>query len=188
MEPTENNKLAANELWKTWGDRPAIHRHLDAAEENDILIASLEDCPWEGVRAVGTISLSDHDLGMGPVRVELVGAFPATFERAADVAATCAFNAFKDGKPARPDAVHPRVLEMYMPETTTPHILLCDPFVWPLGPKTIKRDDYSIAWLMMMPITQAEWIFGDIHGPEALRSRLEKANADFLDFQRPSVV
>ena len=97
MTVTPNAKLAFNELTRVWGSRPKVFRHADESERSSINIASLNDNPCEGVTAVGTVGLSDHDLGLGPVRVELIGAFPSSFNEGVNVAATCAFNAFKDG-------------------------------------------------------------------------------------------
>jgi hypothetical protein len=189
MTPSANTKLAFNELARLWGERPRVFQHWDEGERNSIHVASLDDpSGFFDVTGVGTLGLSDHDLGMGPVRVELVGAFPRSFADAGNVAATCAFNAFKDRMPTRPDAVHPRVMELYRSDTPLPHVLLADPFLWDdEGPHTIRCDGFSIAWLMMVPIAESERLFALQHGPRALSYRLEIANADVLDLMRPAV-
>lgn len=189
VTPSPTAKLVFSELVKTWRERPKVRRYWDEGERHDIHIASLDNpIGFPGATAVATVGLSDHDLGMGPVRVELIGAFPMTFAHAANVASTCAFNAFKDRLPTRPDAIHPRVIELYWGAAPLPHILMADPFLWEEdGPHTIEIEGFSIAWLMMVPIAESERLFALQHGVNALRYRLEEANADVLNMARPAV-
>lgn len=190
MDVSENARLAYDELARTWRCRPQVFRHFDPDEQYGIFIASLEEEPsLRDATAVGTVGLSDHDLGMGMVRVELIGAFPRAFKDGPNVAATCAFNAFKDRMPTRPGAIHPRVVELYRPATSVPHILLADPFLWgDDGPHTLQLGQLRIAWLMMVPITEPERVFALTNGPDALSDKLAMASADILDLARTSVV
>jgi hypothetical protein len=187
MIPTANAKQAFNELTRVWGARPKVFRHADDEERNFINIASLEGSPVAGVTAVGTVGLSDHDLGLGDVRVELVGAFPSTFAEGVNVAATCAFNAFKDGLTTRPDAIHPNVLNLYRDEAKLPHVLLVDPFLWQDGPSTFAADGANVAWLMMVPISEGERRFASEAGVGALTARFEEAQIDIFDLDRQEV-
>ena len=188
MTPSANARLAFNELARVWGARPQVFRHADEREQNFIPVASLEGSPVNGITAVGTVGLSDHDLGLPGVRVELVGAFPSSFEVGASVAATCAFNAFKDGLATRPDAIHSNVLSLYRPSGRLPHIMLVDPFLWDDGPTTLAAEGFSVAWLMMVPISEQERLFARGEGGAALTSRFEKNQIDIFDLDRPEVV
>ena len=188
MEVSATAKLAAKELLRTWGRKPRVIRHWDERENYSIHVAQCENSPIEGITAVGTAGLSDHDLGMGPVRVELIGAFPAAFEDGPNVAATCAFNAFKDGAPTRPDAIHPHVLSLYLREPTLPHIMMVDPFLWHNGPATLTCDDFQIAWIMMIPISETERLFAERCGPDPLTALFEKHQIDIYNLSRASVV
>lgn len=173
---------------RTWGAQPTVFRYGDDAEQHYIDIASCLDQSIHGCTAVGTVGLSDHDLGLGPVRVELIGAFPTAFEAAPNIAATCAFNAFKDGVPTRPDAIHPNVLRLYAASTVLPHILLTDPFLWEDGPRTLGEASFQIAWLMMIPISDNERLLADREGVDKLTALLEQKQIDILDLNRPSAV
>ena len=173
---------------RTWGARPNIFRHGDETEIHSIFVAHCIDTPVQGVIAIGTVGLSDHDLDMGPVRVELVGAFPASFQQAPNIAATCGFNAFKDGWSTRPDAVHVNVVRMYRPSTTVPHVLLTDPFLWPDGPQTLDLDEFKIAWLMMVPISESELRFTEETSVAALTALFEQRQIDIFDLERDPVV
>jgi hypothetical protein len=188
MDVTAAPKLVARELYRTWGNKPRIMRHYDEDESHSISVAQCENSPFDGITAVGTVGLCDHDLGMGPVRVELIGAFPTSFEYAPNVAATCAFNAFKDGAPTRPDSVHANVLALYGAGSDLPHILMADPYLWADGPNTLAYDDFRIAWLMMIPISEAERVFADTRGADILTTVFEKQQIDIFDLSRASVV
>ena len=152
MDPSSNAKAAARELARTWGAKPKVFRHWDKPELHHIDVASCNDTPVEGCVGVGTVGLSDHDLGLGQVRIELVGAFPRSFIAAPNIAATCAFNAFKDGVQTRPDSIHVNVISLYR-STGVPHVLLTDPFLWADGPQTLDDSALKIAWLMMVPVS-----------------------------------
>jgi hypothetical protein len=187
MTPSASAKLAARELMRTWGEKPKIFRHWDEAERHFIDIASCLNSPVDGITAVGTVGLCDHNLGLGSLRVELIGAFPSIFTEGPNVAATCAFNAFKDGMPTRPDAIHPNVVRLYDPATSVPHILLTDPFLWDDGPETIDDGEHKTAWLMMVPVSEREVAFANEHGVSALTDRFEDQQIDIFDLRRSSV-
>lgn len=188
MDVSSNARAVARELTRIWGAKPKVFRHGDETESHYIPVAHCLNTPVDGVASVGTIGLSDHDLGLGSVRVELVGAFPASFEQAPNVVATCAFNAFKSGWPTRPDAIHADVVRMYRPGATVPHVLLTDPFLWDDGPVILDLDDFKVAWLMMVPISESERRFAETNGASALTEMFEQSNIDIFDLERDSVV
>lgn len=107
---------------------------------------------------------------------------------APNIAATCAFNAFKDGFETRPDVVHRGVMQMYVPDTSVPHIMFANPFLWPDGPKTLDVGDIKIAWLMMVPIAESELQFADAYGFEELNRLMAMEQVEFLDPHRSAVV
>jgi hypothetical protein len=187
MTPSANAKLAFDELVRVWGSRPKVYRHGDEAERNFVNIAHLQGSPVSGVTAVATLGLSDHDLGMGPVRVELIGAFPSSFEQGVNIAATCAFNAIKDGTLTVPDAIHASVFTLYRSNPALPHIMLVDPFLWDDGPATIDAGGFEVAWLMMVPISESERVFAIENGGAALTSRFEHAQIDIFNLDRQFV-
>jgi hypothetical protein len=187
MTPSASAKSAARELMRTWGEKPKVFRHWDEAEQHFIDVASCVNSPVDGVTAVGTVGLSDHNLGLGSPRVELIGAFPSTFADGPNVVATCAFNAFKDGVPTQPDAIHANVVRLYAPATSVPHVLLTDPFLWSDGPRTIDEGDHKTAWLMIVPISEDEVAYSANHGVSALTDRFEEQQIDIFNLHRSSV-
>ncbi len=188
MEVSKNAKAAFSELARISGQRPKVSKFYDEAEGHSVMVAECENTPVEGMIGVSSLGLSDHEIGLADLRVELIGAFALQFEEAANVVATCAFNAIKDGWAVTPDSVHPNVIRMYHPSTTVPHALLTDPFLWENGPQTLDCDELKIAWLMMVPIAEAELAFAEIHGMLALTNRLAEEQVDIADLDRKSVI
>jgi hypothetical protein len=187
MTISDNAKLVARELVRVWGRKPQVFRHWDDPEQHFIDVASIENSPVDGITAVSTVGLSDHDVGLSDLRIELIGAFPTSFVENANIAATCAFNAFKDNMTTRPDAIHPNVISLYQSSSSVPHVLMVDPFLWEGGPLTLELPAFSIAWLMMVPISDTERSFADEHGANALTTLFEREQIDIFDLNRTSI-
>jgi hypothetical protein len=187
MDITDEARSAARELTRVWTRKPRVHRHWDEAKRYSIDVATCEDTPVNGVTGVGTVGLSAHDFGPGRPRVEIIGAFVTTFSEGANMAATCAFNAIKDGYVVAPDVIHQGVLCHYLASPALPHILFVDPFLWDDGPNTLHVGGVAIAWVMMVPISESERLFAAENGPNALTVRFEQAQIDIFDLSRASV-
>jgi hypothetical protein len=188
MTVSENAKLAARELTRVWREKPRVFRHWIEDESAFIDIASSANTSVAGITSISTVGLCDHDLGMGRVRLEIMAAFPTAFAQGANVVATCAFNAFKDRMPTRPDVIHPNAVALYRPETPVPHALLTDPFIWEPGPDILDIPEGKLAWLQIVPISEAERIYAAQRGPDVLTSLFEQQQIDIFDLERASVV
>jgi hypothetical protein len=62
MTATETAR-AAQELADSFGVAPKINVYRAEAGEEGVDIATFTDCPAPAIHSVGTVSLSDHDLG-----------------------------------------------------------------------------------------------------------------------------
>lgn len=190
MSVSEECRLAARELMRTWRAQPQVSRYWDEPERTSVDIAVCENSPWEGITGVGTLGLSEHSLGFAPLdlRVELVGAFPASAIEFPNLVSTCAFNIIKEGWPARPGGLHPNVMAMYDLSSTLHHVMLVDPFLWEDGPATLELPQRTIAWLMIVPISESELRFAETAGPDALSGLFEQHSIDIVDLNRVPVV
>jgi hypothetical protein len=188
-EVSAHTRSAARELARTWGGRkPNVHQHWDEAEENWVGIASLADCPWDGVTAYGTLGLSDHNLGFGnDLRVEIIGAC-ATSADLSNVLATCAFNAIKNAWQMRPGAIHNDVLRMYDISRTLAHVMFVAPFLWNDGPETLHLEGRTITWLMAVPISESELRYAERNGSDAMSVLFEDRQIDIFDINRVPVI
>jgi hypothetical protein len=108
------------------------------------------------------------------------------FETAATLLATCAFNVINAGYKTAPGLVHPDVMAMYAPDSAMRHILLTPAFSWPLETQSLPGK--NVAWLQLLPISEAEFKFSQANGADALETMLEQCGIDPFDPRRASVL
>jgi hypothetical protein len=186
----ENKKLAQY-LLGVMGKRPSIRTHRrDENPDESVDIVSAADVPTAGVTTHASIRLSDFDTGLRiegiPLGVELLTAADSSVEFAPNVIATCAFNIMNAGGACKPGNVHHRVVELYYPRSHLKHIYLAAPILWPI--ETQHLGSKVAAWLMALPISDAELRLFEDQGEQALEDRFEAAQIDVYDWNRPSVV
>ncbi len=169
--------------------QPEIRRYGDESDKSTVDLLCCADSPMEGVTAYGTVRLSDHGLGAASdLRVEIIGAFPTALPAFANVMATCAFNVINHGAPLRPGMIHGQAMGLYDLSTTLRHVMFVSPFLWGDRPETLKLPDRTVAWLMAVPITEAERLYAAEHGSNALEQLFERENINVLDPNRASAV
>ena len=71
--------------------------------------------------------------------------------------------------------------------TTLRHTLLVPPFLWEEGLDSVVVDYKTVAWLLAVPISDAEAQFRAEQGADALESRFEEAEIDIFNPNRQSV-
>ena len=174
-----------------FGGTPKVTRHWDAAEERSVDVLACADRPDDGVTSWATIGASQFDNQVtsdaGPVRVELVGACASTWPSFGNMLATCALNIATGQYAVTPGVIMPGIVAMYEPSVTTSHMLLTDPFLWDGQLQSLRDEDYSVAWLMGVPVTDAELEFAGAEGADALEELFSAAGIDVFDLDRPSV-
>jgi len=74
------------------------------------------------------------------------------------------------------------------PCSPVPHAALADPFLWGDSFKSREFSTRTVAWLMFVPLTEAEFQFASKKGFELLSTRLQSARAEVANLQRASVV
>jgi antitoxin YqcF len=187
---TESGKAAARKVAAVFGGTPQIHRHYDVPEQHFIDILSCEDRPSEGLVSYSTLGLHLHPnvIDDVDVRVELCGMAPKDVPDFANVVATCAFNVIKDGWRCAPGIAHPDVVRMYTPDTIMRHIVFAEPFPWEELGTVHLPGDITAHWLMVVPISESEYVYMHEEGWGALEDLLEKADIDYPDLNRSPVV
>lgn len=68
------------------------------------------------------------------------------------------------------------------------HVYLCDPFLWTNGLPSISVDGYTIAFLHVLPISDAEAQFLNEFGSQEFENNLEAKNVAYYDLGRSSSV
>jgi hypothetical protein len=62
-----------------------------------------------------------------------------------------------------------------------------NPFLWD-GFKTLEIENKSIAWLLIIPISEKEKEYANVNGWEALEDKFEEFNIDIFNLYRRSVI
>ncbi|UAJ12725.1 suppressor of fused domain protein [Glacieibacterium megasporae] len=191
MEVPISHKTLARYLKSALGgDGVKVVTYWDEAEKSSIAILSASDSPTTGVTTHATIGLSDVDIetsvGDAPLRVELLIAARDEFTDTANILSTCAFNVMNSGAPLLPDSVHIDAVGMYLKNTAMRHVMLYDPFLWNL--ETQRLPDRTVAWLLALPISESERIYGATRGASALAELFQQMQIDVFDLERAAAV
>jgi hypothetical protein len=90
------------------------------------------------------------------------------------------------GWQCQPGAVFPDVVASSI-TTHLPHLYFTSPFVWEADLGTRVLENKTVTWLLAAPISDAERIFVESNGPDALEDLFEHAKIDICDINRRSV-
>ena len=190
MAVSEENKTLARYLREIIGGKPSVGRYWDKPERSSVDIFRADDRPDTGVVSYATLGLSDTSLELDvegvPLRVELVMAAAAEHEAAPHILATAAFNIINDGMAIEPGTIFCDVVGMYLDDSDMKHLLFLPPFLWPLETQRLPRK--TVAWLLAVPISNAERAYADEKGTDALEDVFEKEQIDIYDLSRASVL
>lgn len=176
------------------GGKPIVDRY--AENDDDPLwvdVMRTSDCPQAGVTSYATLGMSRFDNGGlvsdgKPLRVEVLAACQSEFVHMADGLSSCALNVAKSGYQVTPGVIHPNVLNLYVSGIVLKHLLLVPPFLWESAPTVRDFDDFTVAWLMAVPVTDSEIEYARQHGSGQLEARFEERQIDVFDINRPPVV
>ncbi len=190
-EITESNRTIAQTAADVFDGEPRLHRFYDDDRKSHVDILQCADVPEKGVTSYSTVGLSDAPLFLDgeeyPTRLELVGACASEFENFANVLATSAFNVINTHWFCAPGMIYPEVFAMYQPEGPMRHVLFVPPFLWE-DLRTLTLPDKTVAWLLAIPISEAEMQFAEEHGPDKLEDLFVEKQIDIYDFERLSVL
>ncbi len=191
--PTRANRTVAKAAAAAFGGAATVQRYWDDDHHSSIALLSCQDSPVAGVTSYATIGVSDVPLVMKDgktlgVRAELVGACRSQDGRFGNALSTAAFCVINSGWFVAPGVVFPDVLAMYSEQTTMKHILFLPPLLWGNEPETLALEEKQVAWLMAVPISEAEYRYIENESVVALEGLLEKGQIDMFDLNRRSVV
>jgi hypothetical protein len=187
---SSENKMLANYLKHKIGGKFSVFEYFDEENIKSTDIISLEDTPEIGVSTVASIGLSDTSINLSiegkPLRTELLMSFYSAQENGAKILSTCVFEIMDGSHRVKPDVVLPRIIELYRPQSSMQHVLLTDPYLWDLD--TQHLESKVVAWLIAVPISDAEFTYARRNGVEELKGILEKHSVDVFDLDRSSII
>lgn len=191
-EVTIEKKVIAKMVAKAFGGQPRVIRYWDEKDENCVDILSCLDQPQKGITSYSTIGVSDYvniiDSKNIDIRVELVGICSTKIEFYPNILSTAAFCIINSKWSGFPDAIFPNVIGMYDSSITMQHLLFTDPFIWEDTLETLKFGEKRVAWLLLIPISEAELQYAEKEGVGKLQKLLAENYVDISDLNRASVV
>jgi antitoxin YqcF len=194
-EKTQENLEIFHAILDIYGDQcgKCITRsYWDEIKQNWIDIVTYPNSPFEDVTSYATIGLSDFSIGkkVGDIQlgIEIVGACNKKFDKFPNIMSTCAFNIIVEHSSCFPGCIYPDLIDMYMPESSMKHILFMQPFGWNKEFHTLEFPTKKVAWLLTIPISEAEYQYARKKGAEALEIFFEKKQIDIYDLNRKSVL
>ncbi len=187
----EKSKQIACYLKESFSGTPEVQRYL--ATDNVRYVDIIKTSHSDDVTYIGTIGgfrrpMKGQPIGKTKIRVEFLTAVKKQYTEI--MAQTLGFLTFcLDTEMLY---YHPgMVVENAIPDTNLTsmrHIFLCDPFLWKNGLKGIKMDDYVVAFLYALPITDSEKDYCLKHGSEALENIFQEKNISYFELNRlPSI-
>jgi len=188
--PTPENRSLAKYLHTLLGGSPSVIEYWDDPKRSSVDVFRVADVPVSAVSTYATLGLSDCPIGLTvedvPLRVEFTFALMTRYEEGMNYIATCAFSVINDKVVPKPGVILPRVLELYRPDDDLKHMMLCSPSLWNL--ETQNFPSKKVAWLQLIPISDAERNYALSNGSEALEDIFEREQVDVTDLDRPSVL
>lgn len=188
---SESNKVLARRLAGVFASKPQVSRYWDDNKKSSVDVLLCENAPQENVNSYGTLGLSDHpllnngeDVGL---RVEFVAACGALYDELANILSTAAFCVINSGWYASPGAIFPDIVSMYRKDTAMKHLMFTPPFLWD-DLKTLELDDKTVAWLLLVPISEKEYQFAENNGSDALEDLFVEKQIDVFNLDRLSVI
>ena len=183
----KNSKLVANYLRKAFAGTPEVQRYL--AEDNVRFVDIIKTPHQDKITYVGSIggfkrTMKGRNSANPEIRVEFLSAVQERYTEI--MAQTLGYLVFC--LDTEKISYHPgMIVENAIPEnklSNMRHIYLCDPFLWDNGLKSMCFDDFVLAFLYAMPITEEEKNFFDKNGADAFENYLQGKNVPYFDMGR----
>jgi Suppressor of fused protein (SUFU). len=184
------DRLVAQEELRIFGGVPKVNRHQNESNDDTVDILKCVDVPQKGIQSCASIGLNGTDIGLlsgdSKLRVEILGASDISVNEFENIVASVAFYIMKSQK-CFPGYIVPNVIEQYIENCEMKHVLLSSPFLWE-NVKSISFEDICIAWLLIVPISDAEYGYAQEHGVDSLETLFEEKEIDIFNMFRKSLV
>lgn len=190
-KPSNDDRQIVKTLSANFGGKFKVQQHLDDNDRSEIEILTVQDQPEAGFVSIGTVGLSAYALPDNvldpPLGTEILAV--SDHEDFPSVIATAALCVINSGWVAEPDRVFPDVVVAHIDDTTTPHLLFVDPYLWDDEAfQSQTMETRTVAWVQGIPITDGEMEYVRQHGADALGNLFVDAQPDLFDLYRDSIV
>jgi antitoxin YqcF len=189
---TKENKAIYQVVSNIFGVASKVWSYADEHNNSSIDILICPDSPYELVTSYSTIGLSDYSINLQvddiPLGIEIIGACESMFDQYPNILATCGFNIINSNFRCAPGIIFSNVIKMYLTDSPMQHILFIPPFGWDKEFETLHFQTKKVAWLLAVPISEAERQYANVNGPEALEKLFEEKQINIYDLFRKSVL
>ena len=185
-----NNKKIAIFERDFIGGTPRVERFENENGNRSVDVLSVSDGTLKNRTVYATIGLHKTDLGLSvrgvPLRAELILAAKAENDLNKNMIASAAFSGMESGS-LKPGTIIHDIIGEYIKDTEVKHFVCMSPVFWK-DYRPLKGEDETVAWLQLVPITEAELAFIEKNGLDAFDRHLEEKKIDVTRFKRKSSV
>lgn len=188
----QNLLKIANYLRATFDGTPSVRRCY-ASDESKRFVDIISTPHPDRVTYLGTIGCSSRKMkgqpaGQKEIRVELLSAVDSKYvDEMSKILGFLTFCLDTEAAFYRPGLIIENAIEM--PKSAMKHIYLCDPFLWDDGLPSLPLDDYPVAFLYALPISDGECKYHSEKGHSAFEKLLAKGDGvKYNDLSRASLV
>ena len=172
------------------GGDASVFAYYNSNKSKSIDIMTSTNTMFTKVDVYSTIGLSETDIGLKAggrnLGVELIGVGDKGDEITANIVATVAFD-IMDEKDCFWGKVFPNVVSEYDITYDSKHVVLLTPVFWQ-DYQQFEDDEKVVAWLLVVPISDAEKSFIEKRGINAFEDILARQGTDITDRKRKSFV
>lgn len=186
------NRIVAKSASAVFGGSSSVNRYQDQSGSTQIDVLSCADSPAAGLTAYSTLSLSDIQFkataeGL-PLGVEMVGACLSGYRNFASILSTAALLVSKNRQECQPGAIFEQVVAVNDPTVAMKHLIFVSPFLWGDQPDTLYLDNKAVAWLLAVPISDAELDYALERSVNDLEAVLDTKRAEIYNLNRESAI
>ena len=187
---SELDRAVARAAASAFGGKPRVTRFYDADESHSVDLLISSDRPSPGFTSHSTVDLHNvpNPLEGTDMRVEIAGVAPSAATAFANMLATAAFYVIKDGWLCAPGVVFPSLMKEYGLSSTLSHVMWNEPFPWEQLESAKFSEQFSVHWLLAVPISDAEYELLLDRGFFALQLLFTEHEIEYFDLDRRSVV
>lgn len=172
------------------GGTPKVERFENDDADKSVDILSVNDGYLKDRSVYATIGLHKEDLGLSvdglPLRAELIFAAKADHELHKNILASAAFECM-DQKQIKPGTVIPNIIHSYIKNCEVRHLVCMTPVFWEKY-KPLEGEDEVVAWLQLVPVTDAELTYIEENGLSAFDQLLAEKDVDITRIKRGSII
>lgn len=166
-------------------------RHFTDEEKDAVELLSCTDSPCPGLTSYSTLGTFRYDnkaqVGDKALRVEFVGICDSRNEWFPELLSTCAFAIIRGRVKTGLYEIYRSIISVYQPELEMKHLFLTTPLGFRQEFEPLEFDDKLVSWLMINPISEAERVFIQENGAQALLDEFVKADVDLYNLYRKSI-